>query len=60
VKLTKNYQRQFTVWRKCISRNPSFSNASYGRKDLSGLPEGTIETARSLAKSQEKEGWILL
>ncbi|WP_413999366.1 M3 family metallopeptidase [Flavobacterium sp. W1B] len=27
-------------------------------KDLSGLPEGTIEAARSLAKSQEKEGWI--
>ena len=26
--------------------------------DLSGLPEGTIEAARSLAKSQEKEGWI--
>ncbi|MBP8066754.1 MAG: M3 family metallopeptidase, partial [Flavobacterium sp.] len=27
-------------------------------EDLSGLPEGTIEAARSLAKSQEKEGWI--
>jgi Zn-dependent oligopeptidase len=27
-------------------------------KDLAGLPEGTIEAARSLAKSQEKEGWI--
>ena len=27
-------------------------------KDLSGLPEGTIEAARSLAKSQESEGWI--
>lgn len=27
-------------------------------KDLSGLPEGTIEAAHSLAKSQEKEGWI--
>ncbi|MEZ7497397.1 M3 family metallopeptidase [Flavobacterium sp. Arc3] len=27
-------------------------------KGLSGLPEGTIEAARSLAKSQEKEGWI--
>ncbi|MES2240948.1 MAG: M3 family metallopeptidase [Bacteroidota bacterium] len=27
-------------------------------KDLSGLPEGTIEAARSLAKSEEKEGWI--
>ncbi len=27
-------------------------------KDLSGLPEGTIEAARSLAKHEEKEGWI--
>jgi peptidyl-dipeptidase Dcp len=27
-------------------------------KDLSGLPEGAIEAARELAKSQEKEGWI--
>ncbi|ESU22078.1 peptidyl-dipeptidase Dcp1 [Flavobacterium enshiense DK69] len=26
--------------------------------DLKGLPEGTIEAARSLAKSKEKEGWI--
>jgi peptidyl-dipeptidase Dcp len=25
-------------------------------KDLSGLPEGTIEAARSLAKSQERNG----
>lgn len=27
-------------------------------KDLAGLPEGTIEAAKLLAKSQEKEGWI--
>jgi peptidyl-dipeptidase Dcp len=27
-------------------------------KDLSGLPEGTIEAAKLLAKNQEKEGWI--
>lgn len=26
--------------------------------DLAGLPEGTREAARSLAKSQEKKGWI--
>jgi Zn-dependent oligopeptidase len=25
---------------------------------LAGLPEGTIEAARSLAKAQEKDGWI--
>ena len=28
------------------------------KSDLAGLPEGTIEAAHSLAKSQEKEGWI--
>lgn len=27
-------------------------------KDLSGLPEGTIEAAHLLAKSQDKKGWI--
>ncbi|HEX8563238.1 MAG TPA: M3 family metallopeptidase [Flavobacterium sp.] len=27
-------------------------------KDLSGLPEGTIEAAREIAQSQDKEGWI--
>jgi len=27
-------------------------------EDLAGLPEGTIEAARFLAKSQEKEGWV--
>lgn len=27
-------------------------------KDLSGLPEGTIEAAQILAKSQDKNGWI--
>ncbi|MDD3003495.1 M3 family metallopeptidase [Flavobacterium sp.] len=27
-------------------------------KDLAGLPEGTIEAAREIAQSQEKEGWI--
>jgi len=27
-------------------------------KDLSGLPEGTIEAAKEIAQSQEKEGWI--
>jgi peptidyl-dipeptidase Dcp len=36
------------------------SNCILSMKDLSGLPEGTIEAARSLAKSQESNGWILL
>jgi Zn-dependent oligopeptidase len=26
--------------------------------DLAGLPEGTIEAARLLAKERDKEGWI--
>ena len=26
--------------------------------DLAGLPDGTIEAARTLSKSQEKEGWV--
>lgn len=28
------------------------------KKDLSGLPEGAIESARELAMSMEKEGWV--
>lgn len=28
-------------------------------KDLSGLPEGAIESAREIAKSMDKEGWII-
>ncbi|WP_405292541.1 M3 family metallopeptidase [Algibacter sp. Ld11] len=27
-------------------------------KDLSGLPEGTIEAAKQLAESKDKEGWL--
>ncbi|UUC46931.1 M3 family metallopeptidase [Flavobacterium cerinum] len=27
-------------------------------KDLDGLPEGTIEAAHAIAKSQDKDGWI--
>lgn len=27
-------------------------------KDLAGLPEGTIEAAKQLAESKEKEGWL--
>lgn len=27
-------------------------------KDLSGLPEGTIEAAKEIAQSQKKEGWV--
>ncbi|SFU31423.1 peptidyl-dipeptidase Dcp [Pustulibacterium marinum] len=27
-------------------------------KDLAGLPEGTVEAAKNLAESKEKEGWL--
>lgn len=28
-------------------------------KDLSGLPEGAVESAREIAKSMDKEGWVI-
>lgn len=28
-------------------------------KDLSGLPEGAIESAREIAKSMDKDGWVI-
>ncbi|GGB71228.1 peptidase M3 [Flavobacterium suaedae] len=28
-------------------------------KDLSGLPEGAVESAREVAKSMDKEGWVI-
>lgn len=41
-----------------LAETQAFQLQLTDEKDLSGLPEGTIEAARSLAKSQEKEGWI--
>ena len=41
-----------------LAETQAFQMHLTDEKDLSGLPEGTIEAARSLAKSQEKEGWI--
>ncbi|TDE04476.1 M3 family metallopeptidase [Flavobacterium hiemivividum] len=41
-----------------LAETQAFELHLTNEKDLSGLPEGTIEAARSLAKSQEKEGWI--
>ncbi|HEU4496060.1 MAG TPA: M3 family metallopeptidase [Flavobacterium sp.] len=41
-----------------LSETHAFQLHITDEKELSGLPEGTIEAARELASSQEKEGWI--
>ncbi len=41
-----------------LAETQAFQMHLTDEKDLSGLPEGTIEAAHSLAKSLEKEGWI--
>jgi peptidyl-dipeptidase Dcp len=41
-----------------LAETQGFQLHIINEKDLSGLPEGTIEAARSLAKSQESNGWI--
>ncbi len=41
-----------------LAETQAFQLHLTNEKDLSGLPEGTIEAARALAKSQDQEGWI--
>ena len=41
-----------------LAETQAFQMHLTNKDDLAGLPEGTIEAARSLAQSQEKEGWI--
>lgn len=41
-----------------LAETQGFQLLIIDEKDLSGLPEGTIEAARSLAKSQDSDGWI--
>ena len=41
-----------------LAETNAFEMHLTAKKDLAGLPEGTIEAARSLAKAQDKEGWI--
>ncbi len=41
-----------------LSETNAFQMHLTDEKDLSGLPEGTIEAARALAKSQNQDGWI--
>ena len=42
-----------------LAETNAFSMHLTDEKDLAGLPEGAIEAARSLAKAQNKEGWII-
>jgi len=41
-----------------LAETQAFQMHLTDEKDLAGLPDGAIEAARALAKSQEKEGWI--
>ncbi|MEM8520303.1 M3 family metallopeptidase [Flavobacterium sp. PL12] len=41
-----------------LAETQAFQMHLTNKDDLAGLPEGTIEAARSLAQSQKKEGWI--
>jgi Zn-dependent oligopeptidase len=41
-----------------LAETQAFQMHLTDQNDLAGLPEGAIEAARALAKSQEKEGWI--
>ena len=41
-----------------LSETHAFQLHITDAKDLSGLPEGTIEAAKELADSLEKEGWV--
>lgn len=41
-----------------LSETHAFQLHITDTKDLSGLPEGTIEAAKELAASLEKEGWV--
>jgi peptidyl-dipeptidase Dcp len=41
-----------------LTETQAFQMHLTDEKDLAGLPEGTIESAHSLAKNLEKEGWV--
>ena len=41
-----------------LAETQAFQMHLTNEKDLAGLPEGTIEAARSLAKAENKEGWV--
>ncbi|MDO7137873.1 M3 family metallopeptidase [Algibacter lectus] len=41
-----------------LAETNKFEMLIVDEKDLAGLPEGTIEAAKQLAESKEKEGWL--
>ncbi len=41
-----------------LAETQAFQLHLIDKADLAGLPEGTIEAAHTLAKSQDKDGWI--
>ena len=41
-----------------LAETNKFEMLIVDEKDLTGLPEGTIEAAKQLAESKEKEGWL--
>lgn len=41
-----------------LSETHAFELHITDEKDLSGLPEGTVEAARETAKSKQKDGWL--
>ncbi len=41
-----------------LAETNAFEMLITDREDLSGLPEGTIEAAKQLAESKNKEGWL--
>ena len=49
---------KLTFGENVLAETNSYQLHLTNESDLSGLPEGTIEAARTLAKSKELEGWI--
>ena len=43
---------------KCVIISHFIVTTATDEKELSGLPEGTVEAAKQLAESKEKEGWL--
>ncbi len=49
---------KLTYGENVLAETNSYQLHLTNEADLKGLPEGTVEEARALAKSQDKEGWI--
>jgi len=55
---TKLAKLKLTFGENVLAETNAYQLHISNEKDLKGLPEGTIEAARSLAKSKDLEGWI--